>query len=179
MTTLTGTCIERDCDNPVFIKKRQLCRKHYARAHYAGEIGTRRRHAVTAMEGAKTGFCQLCGPEVPIRWRSRGLAECQMGLRETKRCHKYRLEHNVFMAMLDECNWCCEICDRPIDQITAHVDHDHACCSGEKGKRTCGRCVRGLLCRFCNVGIGMLKDDPAVALAAALYLEARKLDPSR
>jgi Recombination endonuclease VII len=28
-----------------------------------------------------------------------------------------------------------------------NVDHDHACCSG---KRSCGWCVRGILCHSCN-----------------------------
>ncbi|MFI6049027.1 endonuclease domain-containing protein [Streptomyces violascens] len=32
-----------------------------------------------------------------------------------------------------------------------HVDHDHQCCG--RGVKTCGRCVRGLLCHNCNVNL--------------------------
>lgn len=52
-----------------------------------------------------------------------------------------------------------------------HVDHDHSCCPGS---RSCGRCVRGLLCHGCNVGIGSLRDDPERLLAAAAYLLTRR-----
>lgn len=38
------------------------------------------------------------------------------------------------------------------------VDHDHKCCPGS---RSCGKCVRGLLCTNCNRGLGRLADDPA------------------
>lgn len=48
------------------------------------------------------------------------------------------------------------------------VDHDHSCCPGG---RSCGRCVRGILCRKCNVAIGYLNDDPALAKAVSDYLE--------
>src|SRR6202034_170241 len=34
------------------------------------------------------------------------------------------------------------------------VDHDHGCCpSSDKKERTCGKCVRGLLCTPCNLAL--------------------------
>lgn len=47
------------------------------------------------------------------------------------------------------------------------VDHDHACCPGD---RSCGRCVRGLICMRCNAALGMLHDDLAAAQGIADYL---------
>ena len=35
-----------------------------------------------------------------------------------------------------------------------NVDHDHSCCSGSK---SCGKCVRGLLCTNCNMFIGRIE----------------------
>ncbi|MGW7594475.1 endonuclease domain-containing protein [Streptomyces asiaticus] len=49
----------------------------------------------------------------------------------------------------------------------AHIDHDHSCCPG---KRSCGKCVRGLLCGGCNNGLGRFKDDVNVLQAAIEYL---------
>lgn len=47
------------------------------------------------------------------------------------------------------------------------VDHDHGCCPG---KRSCGKCVRGVLCGPCNLGIGSLKDNPIFLQNAVNYL---------
>lgn len=52
-----------------------------------------------------------------------------------------------------------------------HVDHNHACCPG---KRSCGKCVRGILCAKCNVAIAMLGDDPELMIAAAAYVTHEK-----
>lgn len=48
-----------------------------------------------------------------------------------------------------------------------HVDHDHACCPG---KSSCGRCVRGLLCGACNVGLGAFRDNQDALMTAVAYL---------
>lgn len=51
------------------------------------------------------------------------------------------------------------------------VDHDHACCSG---KKSCGKCVRGLLCHSCNLALGLLHEDVKRIQGLADYLESRQ-----
>lgn len=40
-----------------------------------------------------------------------------------------------------------------------HVDHDHGCCPDGSSPRSCGKCVRGVLCHGCNTALGLLKED--------------------
>lgn len=62
----------------------------------------------------------------------------------------------------------CAICRRELDRYakTTHIDHDRGCCPTS---RSCGKCVRGLLCHWCNTAIGLMP-DPASLRAAATYL---------
>lgn len=62
----------------------------------------------------------------------------------------------------------CAACGALAEGRELHVDHDHACCPG---RRSCGQCVRALLCPPCNQALGLFQDDPALLLAAAAYLE--------
>jgi hypothetical protein len=50
------------------------------------------------------------------------------------------------------------------------VDHDHTCCNGNF---SCGKCIRGILCRKCNSGMGMCMDDPQILRNLANYLQRR------
>lgn len=66
----------------------------------------------------------------------------------------------------------CGICDRtePTGRYGFVIDHDHDCCPGNK---SCGDCVRGILCSMCNHGLGNFEDDPQRILSAADYLSGK------
>lgn len=51
------------------------------------------------------------------------------------------------------------------------VDHDHQCCPS---KKSCGKCIRGLLCQACNVGLGAFGDSPELLQAAIQYMAVGK-----
>lgn len=53
--------------------------------------------------------------------------------------------------------------DRP------HVDHDHTCCPQKS--QSCGDCLRGLLCVYCNTALGYVFDDPERLTALTTYLK--------
>lgn len=91
-----------------------------------------------------------------------------------ERLRNYGITQEQFDAMFEAQGKRCKICGRTTPGGTGaggwHVDHDHACCSARK--RSCGKCLRGILCSNCNVGIGNLQDDPEIILAALQYVLA-------
>lgn len=82
----------------------------------------------------------------------------------------YGLSKTDFEALVENQGGLCAICEQPQTVDTFVVDHDHACCS-DRG-RSCGRCVRGLLCSYCNTAIGSLRDDPKILHSAIRYLDS-------
>lgn len=84
---------------------------------------------------------------------------------------QYRLSQDEVNRRLEEQGHGCAICETPIafqgDNLFT-VDHDHACCDSHK---SCGECVRALLCHLCNQALGSMRDDPSRLRAAAEYLE--------
>lgn len=84
----------------------------------------------------------------------------------------YGLTPEAFDQLLLTQEGRCAICgtDDPTDNkgaINWHVDHDHSCCPR---KGSCGKCIRGLLCGRCNIGLGGFRDDPVVLANAAQYV---------
>ncbi|MBD8042609.1 endonuclease VII domain-containing protein [Arthrobacter sp. Sa2BUA2] len=82
----------------------------------------------------------------------------------------FGLSAKQFKEMIASQGNACAICRRAFDGIVNKVcvDHDHACCPGV---RTCGECIRGLLCNNCNSSLGWFKDSVEAIVAAIGYLE--------
>lgn len=52
----------------------------------------------------------------------------------------------------------CALCESTPEGRRFQVDHNHDCCPTDKTHRkTCGKCVRGLLCEACNTRLGYLE----------------------
>lgn len=165
-----ATCIVTDCAEPVWIKKRGLCGYHYRRAYRLGEF--RRESAPHRVRVDKSGatICTVCGPAVTVVRKGRTV--CLEAARSATQRNRHGLSVSRADELLAAADWRCEICEADLRLEVYCFDHDHACCPTSP---SCGRCVRGVLCRRCNVGIGMLRDRADLALAAATYLISRKL----
>jgi Recombination endonuclease VII len=79
------------------------------------------------------------------------------------RAHKfnrYGITEAQYLQMLEDQGYACAICGRPFGEDDRVCwDHDHSCCpvpaSGHT--RSCGKCLRGLLCVQCNTRLGWLE----------------------
>ncbi|MFY1687280.1 endonuclease domain-containing protein [Plantactinospora sp. WMMB782] len=79
---------------------------------------------------------------------------------------RYSITIEQYAALLAHQGYVCAFCQgaKGRNGKALHVDHDHACCPYPEGRgslRSCGRCVRGLLCSRCNL-FGALDGAPTV-----------------
>lgn len=96
-------------------------------------------------------------------------SNCKPCLRAKMLFDKYNVTTEQYDLMLSAQGYGCAICgvaESP-DGSALAVDHDHACCDGD---RSCGACVRALLCRNCNQGLGNFRDNPEYLRTACEYL---------
>lgn len=122
------------------------------------------------------GQSPTCHPDRP--YKGRGLCDrCYANDRYARQGHKWHgrsikrkfgLTPDEYNAMLSSQGGKCALCGRADEERRMAVDHDH-----ETGT------IRGLLCKWCNRGIGLLQDDPDLLRQAAEYIERNRCSPSR
>jgi hypothetical protein len=78
---------------------------------------------------------------------------------------KFNITSEQYEFLLAQQNNVCALCEQPETRISGHtgrvmnlaVDHDRRCCPDI---RSCGKCVRGLLCTDCNTSLGKIEYKP-------------------
>lgn len=118
--------------------------------------------------GLRQTYCRTCHTETAREWRDKN----------PEKLKKINLRHNLktkgitesqYQKLLDEQKGQCAICGQgpgpKCKQFS--VDHDHACCPTDV---SCGKCVRGLLCNSCNLGLSNFRDCPKSLIRAFDYL---------
>lgn len=93
-----------------------------------------------------------------VRWRKTNPDKFKVIKRKAVLKANYGMTPEKFDSMASSQGFACAIC-RIVPTHTLHVDHDHKT----------GR-VRGLLCRTCNTGLGLLKDNAEFLSNAIKYL---------
>ena len=97
---------------------------------------------------------------------------------------QYKISTEQYWKLFDEQKGLCAICgepetvirklkiyDVPYTSCRLCVDHDHSCCPGP---RSCGKCVRGLLCNACNSMLGLTRDSIHRMEQGIIYLKNYK-----
>ena len=101
-----------------------------------------------------------------VRLRDDPAARCRW--RRKYKLTRYGLTQKQFDWLLEVQQYACAMGGEPFTESTQiFVDHDHSCCPGER--RSCGNCVRGLLCLSCNTALGQIERKTGLARA---YLAA-------
>ena len=121
--------------------------------------------------------CSMCRKILPLTefWRNKSAKD---GLQNScKTCHgastrrslakhditernrwvRYRIKPETFNKLFAGQGSKCALCGATESGSRGNswnVDHDHSCCPGDK---TCGKCIRGIICSRCNTRLGWLE----------------------
>lgn len=111
----------------------------------------------------------MCGRDQELDRFNSKRKECKDCSVVVKLLDRYGITKETYDKMLADQEGHCAICPATPKEVgSLCVDHDHSCCPGQK---TCGECLRGLLCPRCNTAIGLLDDSVQKITSAANYVE--------
>jgi hypothetical protein len=105
------------------------------------------------------------------KYRNSNPEKARKSDRNSKIKKKYGITPDDYDQMLEDQGGVCTNLNcksSPPEGGYLDVDHDHACCPGSK---SCGKCVRGLLCKPCNLAAGLLRDSVEVTQGLAEYFK--------
>lgn len=127
-------------------------------------------------KNTKSGLGSWCKPCYSSKHKERSNDESYTdGRKEYRLINYYGLTQQQYNELLVGQGGGCAMCGKSPEENgrALAVDHDHSCCPG---KKTCGKCVRGLLCSNHNAMLGYANDDTNILRRAINYLNHHKPD---
>lgn len=118
--------------------------------------------------------CKECRHQARVQRRGENKNDILIKEKTTWRLPRYGITYDQFQTMLRDQGGACYLCEE-VKEKTLCVDHDHRCCPGS---RSCGKCVRGLLCSNCNKLVGYAEQSIKLIdkLGLAAYVSRRPLE---
>ena len=176
-------CMVQSCSRQVFCKG--MCRMHLERKNTGKDLHApirRPKGSVGLRDEDGNRFCYICkewkSPE-SFGKRSSQPDGLDPGCKKCRNARARKMRHGLdpqdIAGMIEEQGGCAICQTEEPGRNGWQVDHDHACCAvGPSGGKTCGKCLRGILCSGCNTMLGMSKDNPSTLRRGASYLERVK-----
>jgi hypothetical protein len=138
---------------PIRLRTCMACKQDKHPALFRGSIHKRYVCVECTRAHSNEAWCVSCIDWCPLSWfdipsRGNPLSWCSL-------CWALRNHNTTLQEVLVKQGSTvpeCAVCDCS-ERRRLNVDHDHRCCPGDQ---SCGKCVRGLLCRTCNRIEGLL-----------------------
>ncbi len=124
--------------------------------------------------GGKFATCKVCCKQATKQKRhdKTRAAIWSQYYRNTHLRGNYHIEPEQYQFQAEKQGNVCALCGKPDPNgKRLAVDHDPRCCPARA--RSCGKCIRGLLCSSCNPGLGFFAHDPELLQKAIQYLAQR------
>ena len=130
-------CKIDDCDVEVMAK--DMCSRHYYRnlrrgsPHISLNVKSYDRY-----DKQGNRWCTWCSEYLSPDSFTGNKTWCKA----CRQAYRYGITRQEMASLLD--GTLCPICETRTKNV---IDHDHSCCPG---RQSCGKCIRGALCRPCN-----------------------------
>lgn len=115
----------------------------------------------------RRNICKQCHTEYMINYYKnnpeKNKNKIRMNTKHIPNWKRHHISEDFFNSLFNEFGGMCHACK---ERDAVVIDHDHSCC---EGIRSCGKCVRGILCNQCNTALGLLKDSKALVIMLAEY----------
>jgi len=119
--------------------------------------------------------CNPCNADYQTEYRQKNPEQYTLTRRKIVLRRNYHMTMEQWVALFESQGCVCAVCgaDNPRSEGRWWcIDHDHSCCP--TAGKSCGKCVRGIVCHPCNKGMGCFSDDPALLIKAAKFVQEHK-----